>query len=291
MAELWDAIKDFGINFIHNTGLTIVRAIAFFALGLVIIKIVQTITRRVTLKSNRLDNSATSFIISIVTVVLYILLAVFVVKSLGFSTAGIIAAFSAVALAVALALKDSLSSLANGVIIIFTKPFKKGDYVQVGQYDGLIQDIRLFNTKVLTYNNEEVIIPNSQVLSSELINYSCMPLRRVVVDVPVPHDTDPNVIKKILLETASATPNIVNSPAPACILKEYQSSAMLYSVRVWTSFDYYWDTLYGMYESLYKALLKNNIHIPFDQLDVHMIAPAKKPTAQTVKKRTGGTQK
>ncbi len=77
-------------------------------------------------------------------------------------------------MAIALALKDSLGSLANGVIIIFTKPFKKGDYVQIGDYDGLVQDIRLFNTKILTYDNVEVIIPNSDILSSEMVNYSTM---------------------------------------------------------------------------------------------------------------------
>ena len=192
MQEFLDALKSFGQNFVTDTGLTIVRTIAFFVLGLVIIKIVQAITRSVSLKSNKLDNAAASFVISIVTVVLYIALVIVLVSSLGFSTAGIIAGFSAVALAIALALKDSLGSLANGVIIIFNKPFKKGDYIKIGEYDGLVQDIRLFNTKILTYSNEEIIIPNSEILSAELINYSSMPLRRVFIDVPVPYGTDLN---------------------------------------------------------------------------------------------------
>ena len=271
MAEFWEGVKTFGSNFVQGPGIAIVRTVAFFVLGVVIIRIVQTITRGATLKTNRLDNSASTFIISIITVILYIILAIVLVRSLGFSTAGIIAAFSAVALAVALALKDSLSSLANGVIIIFTKPFKKGDYVQVGKYDGLVQDIRLFNTKILTYNNEEVVIPNNQVLSSEMINYSSMPIRRVSVDVPIPYGTNVNSIKSLLLNTASKMPNIVNSPAPAVILKEYGSRALTYSVRVWTSFEFYWDTLYGMYEELYNALGKEGISIPFNQLDVHVV--------------------
>ena len=190
MNDFWETLKTFFDYFVNNTGLVIVRTLAFFVLGLVIIKIIQAITRSATLKSSKLDNSAASFIISIVTVVLYVALVIVVVSSLGFSTAGIIAGFSAVALAIALALKDSLGSLANGVIIIFTKPFKKGDYVQIGDYDGLVQDIRLFNTKILTYDNNEVIIPNSDILSSEMINYSTMPLRRVVIDVPIPYGAD-----------------------------------------------------------------------------------------------------
>ena len=180
MDKIWETLKAIGNDFVQNTGLAIVRSVAFLVLGLVIIKIVRIIARSATLKSNKLDKSASTFVISILTVVLYLALVIVVVSSLGFSTAGIIAAFSAVALAVALALKDSLASLANGIIIIFTKPFKKGDYVAINGVDGLVQDIRLFNTKIVTYSNEEIIVPNSEILGNKLINYSSMPLRRVV---------------------------------------------------------------------------------------------------------------
>ena len=105
MNEIWETIKNFFINFFQNGALTIVRCIAFFILGLIILKIVRSIVVRTTMKS-RLDKSAATFIISIVTVVLYIALVIVVVSALGFSTAGIIAAFSAIALAVALALQD-----------------------------------------------------------------------------------------------------------------------------------------------------------------------------------------
>ena len=162
MDNFLETLKNIGTSFVLNTGLAIVRTIAFLVLGVIIVKIVQNIARATTYKSRRLDQSAATFIVSLITVVLYIALIIVLVSSLGFSTAGIIAAFSAVALAVALALKDSLASLANGVIIIFTKPFKKGDYVEINGTDGLVQDIRLFNTKILTYDNEEVIIPNSE---------------------------------------------------------------------------------------------------------------------------------
>ena len=172
MDEFWKALKDIGADFVQNTGLAIVRTVAFLVLGLIVIKIVQIIARSAALKSNKLDRSASTFVISIITVVLYVALVIILVSSLGFSTAGIIAAFSAVALAIALALKDSLASLANGVIIIFTKPFKKGDYISIGGIEGLVQDIRLFNTKVLTYSNEEIIVPNSEVLGDKLINYT-----------------------------------------------------------------------------------------------------------------------
>ena len=280
MNDFLQAIKNFFASFATNAGLTIVRTIAFLVLGLVIIKIVQSITRSVTLKSSRLDNSAASFIISIVTVVLYVALAIVVVSSLGISTAGIIAAFSAVALAIALALKDSLGSLANGVIIIFTKPFKKGDYVQIGDHDGLVQDIRLFNPKILTYDNEEVIIPNSDILTSEMTNYSTMPLRRVVINIPIPYDADVAQTKAIILNSLSTYRHAVTQPAPAVVLTAYGDSALTFSARVWTPNEFYWDTLNDLYEIILIDLHNNGIDIPFNRLDVALLPNTDAPSVR-----------
>ena len=238
------------------------------------IKIVQAITRSATLRSRRLDNAAASFVISVVTVVLYVALVIVLVSSLGFSTAGIIAGFSAVALAIALALKDSLGSLANGVIIIFTKPFKKGDYVQINEYDGLVQDIRLFNTKILTYSNEEIIIPNSEILSTKMINYSTMPIRRVVIDVPVPYDADTARVKQLLLDSVSEYKYTVKTPAPSVVLKEYGDSALKFSARAWTLNENYWDTLYDLTDKIFNDLKEQGISIPFNRMDVQLIQTA-----------------
>lgn len=270
MEEFWETLKNIGQDFFQNTGLAIVRTIAFLVLGLVIIKIVRVIAQSATYKS-KLDNAASTFVVSIITVVLYIALIIVLVSSLGFSTAGIIAAFSAVALAVALALKDSLASLANGVIIIFTKPFKKGDYVEINGMDGLVQDIRLFNTKILTYSNEEIIVPNSEVLGSKLINYSTMPLRRVVLAVPVPYASDIGEVRKIMLDCASAHPCVVSSPAPSVVLDAFDSSALKLSVRVWTLNENYWTVNNELKENLFNALREHGIEIPFDRLDVRLI--------------------
>lgn len=270
MEEFWETLKNIGQDFVQNTGLAIVRTIAFLVLGLVIIKIVRVIAQSATYKS-KLDNAASTFVVSIITVVLYIALIIVLVSSLGFSTAGIIAAFSAVALAVALALKDSLASLANGVIIIFTKPFKKGDYVEINGMDGLVQDIRLFNTKILTYSNEEIIVPNSEVLGSKLINYSTMPLRRVALAVPVPYASDIGEVREIMLDCASAHPCVVSSPAPSVVLDAFDSSALKLSVRVWTLNENYWTVNNELKENLFNALREHGIEIPFDRLDVQLI--------------------
>lgn len=270
MNDIWETLKAIGTDFVQNTGLAIVRAIAFLILGLIVIKIVRIIARSAAMKSSKLDRSASTFIISIITVVLYVVLVIVLVSSLGFSTAGIIAAFSAVALAIALALKDSLASLANGVIIIFTKPFKKGDYIAIGGLDGLVQDIRLFNTKILTYSNEEIIVPNSEVLGSKLINYSAMPLRRVVFDVPVPYGVNVAEVKAMLLNAVASYKYTVTTPAPSVVLADYGESTLKFSVRAWGLTENYWDLYYDLREIALNTLTEHGIEKPFNRLEVKL---------------------
>ena len=270
MNDIWETLKAIGTDFVQNTGLAIVRAIAFLILGLIVIKIVRIIARSAAMKSSKLDRSASTFIISIITVVLYVVLVIVLVSSLGFSTAGIISAFSAVALAIALVLKDSLASLANGVIIIFTKPFKKGDYIAIGGLDGLVQDIRLFNTKILTYSNEEIIVPNSEVLGSKLINYSAMPLRRVVFDVPVPYGVDVAEVKAMLLDAVASYKYTVMTPAPSVVLADYGESTLKFSVRAWGLTENYWDLYYDLREIALNTLTEHGIEKPFNRLEVKL---------------------
>lgn len=270
MENILQTLREIGVDFVQNTGLAIVRTIAFLVLGLVIIKIVRVIAQSTAYKS-KLDNAAATFVVSIITVILYIALIIVLVSSLGFSTAGIIAAFSAVALAIALALKDSLGSLANGVIIIFTKPFKRGDYIAIGGMEGTVQDIRLFNTKILTPNNEEIIVPNSEVLGSKLVNYTTMPLRRIVIAMPVPYDSDIDAVRKIIIGCAEEHPLVVASPAPAVVLDSFDSSAVKLSVRVWALNENYWPVTNSLKEILFNTLRDNGIEIPFDRLDVQIL--------------------
>ena len=269
---MWDTIKDIATEFVNNTGLSIVRAIAFFVLGLIVVKIVRMILQTVLFKS-RLDGAAATFVISIVTIVLYVALVIVLVSTLGFSTASIIAAFSAVALAVILALKDSLSSLANGIIIIFAKPFKKGDYVKIGDKDGLVQDIRLFNTKILTYSNEEIIIPNSDILTTDVVNYSTMPLRRIVFSLPVPYTADISEVKKVVLESIGSYKYVVQTPAPSVVLEDFGESTFKFSVRAWAPNENYWDTFYDLREIVYNALRERGMETPYNRLEISLATP------------------
>ena len=253
MENLWNEIVAFFSRFTSDGGLTIVRTIAFALLGLVILKIVRMIVRRVALKS-RLDNAAATFVISVITVILYVVLVIVVASSLGISTAGIIAAFSAIALAIALALQDSLASLANGVIIIFTKPFKKGDVIMINGREGTVQDIRLFNTKILTFNNEEVIIPNSDVLSQTLVNESNMPLRRVELPFYISYSADAGLISQSIVKELYASENIINTPEPSVSIDTFGEDTIKCTAYAWASTENYGNAKNDVRQIIYKAV-------------------------------------
>lgn len=255
MEDFWNAVRSFFQNFLYDGGLVIVRTIAFALLGLVILKIVRMLVRRTALKS-RLDNAAATFVISIITVVLYVVLVIIVVSSLGISTAGIIAAFSAIALAIALALQDSLASLANGVIIIFTKPFKKGDTIMINGREGTVQDIRLFNTKILTFNNEEVIIPNSDVLSETLVNESNMPLRRVELPFYISYSASAADVRTAILKGMGESENIINTPEPSVSFDSFGESTVKCTAYAWAAVESYGAAKNDVKEIIYSTIRK-----------------------------------
>ena len=255
MEAFVEGIKSFFSGFLYDGGLTIVRTIAFALLGLVILKIVRMIVQRAALRS-KLDNAAATFVISIITVVLYIVLVIVVASSLGISTAGIIAAFSAIALAIALALQDSLASLANGVIIIFTKPFKKGDVIMINGKEGTVQSIRLFNTKILTFNNEEVIIPNCDILSETLVNESNMPLRRVELSFYLAYSADADAVRKEILAGLEECENVISSPSPSVGLDSFGERAVKCTAYAWAARENYAAAKTDVKEIIYGCIRK-----------------------------------
>lgn len=271
---MWQSIKDFFAGFLTGTGLDIVKALAILVVGIIVTTLITALIRSLTIKNRRFDNAASTFITSLVKVVMYVLVVILVLSAVGVNPASLIAAFSAVALAIALGLQDTLSGLVNGILIIFTKPFQQGDYVSIGGTEGTVKEIRLFSTKLVTPDNLDIIVPNSTVLNSNLTNYSAMPLRRIDIEVPVPYATEIETVKTILLGCISKDERIVTIPAPMCRLKEYGASALIYIVRAWVPNSVFWDVKFDLQENMFNALRENGIEMPFNQMDVHLIPDA-----------------
>lgn len=273
--EVGQSVQNFFMDFFMGGGVALIKALAILMVGLIVIRGVSTFVRSATIKSRNLDNSASSFITSLIKVVAYLLLAILVLGIAGVNTASLIAAFAAVALAVSLGLQDTLAGLTNGILIIFTKPFKQGDYVNIGGTEGTVKEIRLFNTRLTTPDNLDIIVPNSSVLNSNVTNYSRMPLRRIDIALPVSYESDIEQVKSVVLALLKKDKRIVKTPAPMCRLKDYADSAIVFTVRAWVDNSVFWDVKFDLMERLFNALKENEIQIPFNQMDVHILPEQK----------------
>lgn len=270
-AQMWEQVKSATVSFLNGYGLVIAKALVVFVLGLLVIAVVKKLVKKNSTKSRKIDNSAASFITSIVALVAYVALMLVVIASLGFSTEGIIAALSSVMLAIALGLQNTLASLANGILLIFTKPFKAGDFVDIGGTSGTVKEIKLFSVKLVTTDNLTIVIPNNTVFGSTIINYSKMPMRRLELVIPVTYSADVKKVKELVSGYVAKDERIAKEPAPFFRLTEYGASSLNFTLRVWTNSGDFWNVRFDLLEGLLQLLRDNDIEIPFNQLDVHVI--------------------
>ena len=268
--ELWLKIKTGVLDFFGNYGKSVILAVVILVIGLLVITIVKQSVKKNSIKSRKIDNSAASFITSIVSLIAYVGLIILVIGALGGSASNIIAALSSVMLAIALGLQNTLASLANGILLIFTKPFKAGDYVDIGGTAGTVKEIKLFCVKLVTPDNLVEIVPNNTVFSSTIINYSKMPLRRLDIVVPVAYDTDVDKVKGLIKELIEKDSRISKNPAPFFRLTEFGGSSLNFTLRVWTDVSAFWNVKFDLLEGILMKFRENGIEIPYQKIDVHI---------------------
>ncbi len=273
MKELWTQIKAAVWGFTNNYGKVIAAALVVLTVGVLLITLIKRIVKKTSTKSRKVDNSAASFITAIVSLVAYVILFIIMIGALGFSTEGIIAGLSSVMLAVALGLQNTLASLANGILLIFTKPFKAGDFVDIGGTSGTVKEIKLFCVKLVTGDNLTVVIPNNTVFGSTIINYSKMPIRRLDMVLPVTYEADVEQIKTLVQECIAEDERILKDPAPFCRLTEFGASSLNFTVRVWMDAGEFWNVKFDLMERVLRTFRENKIEIPYNQIDVHMVQP------------------
>lgn len=258
-------------NFIDGYGKVLITALVVFVIGLLLIAILKKAVKKTSTKSRNVDNAAASFITSIVALVAYVVLLIVMIAALGFSTEGIIAALSSVMLAIALGLQNTLASLANGILLIFTKPFQAGDFVDIGGTCGTVKEVKLFCVKIVTGDNLTVVIPNNTVFGSTIINYSKMPLRRVDIVFSVAYGTDVKKVKELLLEYVAKDERVKKDPAPFCRLTEYGDSSLNITLRVWANASDYWNVRLDYLEEVLELFAQNGIEVPYNTLDVRVV--------------------
>ena len=221
-------------------------------------------------KLKALDESAKGFVISFVVISLKILLFVIILSIIGVPMASLVTIVGSCAVAIGLALQGGLSNIAGGLMILIFKPFKVGDYILVNNLEGTVKSITMFYTTVTTIDNKIIQLPNGNLSNSNIINYSYNKKRRVDIDVSVSYNTDIDKVKKVLNSIIDKHELILEDEDKVVRLKTHADSALVFTLRVWTKTENYWNVYFDLMESIKKEFDKNKIEIPYKQVDVHI---------------------
>lgn len=259
------------IDYLFSAGPKLLLALIVLVVGHFVVKLLLKIMTRAMTRF-QLDASLIRFFGKAIHITLHTVLILSALSTLGVSTTGLLAALSAAAVAVSLALKDSLSNIAAGILLLVAKPFSTGDFIEVGGKSGTVMGIDMINTVLLTLDNRRIIIPNGQLAGAEVINYSKEDKRRVDLSFSVSYGDDVEKAKTAILACAEAHPLVLSDPdEPFVRVGEYADSAVNITVRVWCKASDYWTVHFDLLEQVRAEFDKQEISIPFNQLDVHVI--------------------
>jgi small conductance mechanosensitive channel len=248
---------------------TLIFAVIVFIIGIVAVKIITKIISRF-MKKSTVDNAAVAFLVSFIRVLLYTIVIVSALTLVGVPMSSIIALIGAAGLAVSLALQNYLSNLAGGFIILFSKPFKSGDMIEIDSTTGQIKSINILYTKMLTSDNKTVLIPNGKVADAKIINYSEMPTRRLDMTFDISYSNDFEKAKEIIQGITDRNKLVHKDPEPLIRLGAHKESALEIVVKLWVANDKYYELFYDMSEAVKREFDKHGIEIPYNQLDVHI---------------------
>lgn len=220
--------------------------------------------------AQKADATVHGFVISFAKIAMYVVLAVSIIAVLGVPMASIITVLGSVGVAISLAVQGTLGNLASGIMLLVFKPFRDGDYIEVDSYGGTVTEIGVFYTTVITGDNRTVVIPNSTLTSSTLINYSKKDTRRLDIEIGVDYESDIELVKRTVLEVVGKHENIKKDPAPFIRLTNLGDSSLDMTLRVWCDANDYWSLKFDLLEEIVAVLAQKNINIPYPTLDVHL---------------------
>lgn len=249
----------------------ILSAILTLLICLLVSRLLLKLAKKLLHRGKKLNDRLRQIILTAIKVVLYVLTGIITAGALGLNTTSVTALVSVLTLGVTLAAEDILGNVAGGLVILSSHPFNIGDEIEISGTVGVVREIALNHTKVETCNGQYVMLPNKELSSSRIINYTAMGRRRVVVNVTASYDAPTDTVKAACIEAVAATPNVLPEPAPQAYLTGYGSSSIEYSVRCWTETKDYWGAYYALNENLRTAFAAHNVEMTYDHLNVHVL--------------------
>lgn len=247
-----------------------IAAVVIIVAGIVVSKLIGKLVVKA-MSAKGVDPSVHSFIKTIVMFIVNLIFVLSALSTLNIDVNSFVTALGAAGVTAGIGLQASISQFASGIQILFNHPFKSGDFVDIGSVSGKVQEIKMMYTVLITPDNKRVIIPNSTITSSNIINYNAENKRRLDLVYSISYNDDIARAKEVILDVVKKNDLILPDPAPVIAVKEHAASSINLACLVWCSGDNYWDAFYSMQEMVKLAFDKNGISIPYGQVDVHIV--------------------
>ena len=245
-------------------------ALATLLICLLAVRIVTKAARRL-LSRSKLDVRMQKYLLSAIKAVLYLITAIIVIGSLGIDMTSLVALLSVASLGITLAAEDILANIAGGLVILSSRPFTIGDYIEVSGVSGTVEEISLNHTKLTTPDGLLVMLPNKELASSKVSNYTLLGRRRVTRKVTASYDAPTETVKAACREALAQTEHILEDPAPSVYLTNYGDSSIEYTVYCWATPENYWDVYFALGERLRETFAAHGVEMTYDHLNVHIV--------------------
>lgn len=248
----------------------LLSALVTLLICLIVIRLLMRLIQKLVGRS-KLDTRVQKYLLSGVKMVLYVIAAIIVAESLDVNMSSLVALLSVGSLGVTLAAEDILGNVAGGLVILSSHPFTIGDFIEVGGTSGTVEEISLNHTKLMTPDGLLVMLPNKELSSSKVTNYTALGRRRVTQKVTASYDAPTETVKAACRVALSRTEKLLDAPAPSVYLSDYGASSIEYTIFCWADTADYWDVYFGLGEHLREAFAEAGVEMTYDHLNVHIV--------------------
>ena len=262
---------------VTDYALDVIGALLLLVGGWIVAGWIEKHTDKVLKRIDRVDATLRSFVTNLVRYAILVLVMIAVFAQFGIQTTSIIAVLGAAGLAVGLALQGTLANIAAGVLLLFLRPFKVGESIDAGSVAGTVREIGLFSTELQTWDGIFLMVPNSQLASASIQNYSRLPTRRLNLVVGISYTDDIDKAMRVLNEILQNDERILDDPAHQVMVKELADSSVNMNLRCWTNRENYWSLRFDLTKQAKQQLDEHGITIPFPQRDVHFYRKERQP--------------
>jgi small conductance mechanosensitive channel len=267
--------KNFVNEMIHSFGvfaLKLLSAIIIYLVGAWIIRRIKKRLKRVFEKRNA-DDALASFVSSLVSITLTLILIVITVSALGINTTSIAALLAAGGMAIGMALSGTVSNFAGGLMLMIFKPFKAGDFIEAQGHKGTVKEVTIVNTKIVTYDNRLIILPNGSLSNGNIDNYSSIGVRRAEFSINMEYGTDADKCMEAILSILKSDDRVLNAEIPNAadpyvVLYSLSDNYIVFTARVWVTYDNYWSVIYDMNKALYDGLPEKGFNFAHPHMNI-----------------------